>query len=93
MWYVCLGDSVTPTNNTTLVLNSSRNEACLFKYDKECQEIVHKSGLVWYPSGGGTRVADHTSCVLHSNRDDSSKFYFGDRYRNLLDAVRPCSNN
>ena len=50
---------------------------CLFRFSKD-EWIEHKSGKVWHPKGGSTNPGDNTICVLHSDRHDGAKFYFGD---------------
>lgn len=70
--------SLTPGDDTYLVLRTVRNACALFTFDEENRVIMHKSGKVWHPKRQNPNPGNTTSLMLHSDQNDAGKFYFGD---------------
>ena len=73
----------------TLESSDGKGSEAHFKIDQTKKEIEHfGSGKIWHPLGGSTNPSDNTSIVLHGDRHDGAKFYFGDRSGKLLNVIR-----
>ena len=87
-YLLCAGGNPNPGNDTALVLHSDRHAACLFKFDQQNKEIIHKSGKIWHPKGGSSDPGNDTACVLHSDKHAGAKFFLADRSGKPLDPTR-----
>jgi len=72
------GGHYNPSDDTELVLHSSRHAGALFGFDEENIVILHKSGKILHPNGGDANPGNSTAVVLHGAVHDGAKFYFGD---------------
>ena len=86
IYVFAIGGSHDPREGTELVYYSGKHDGCLFRFDQDRKEIVHRKGKFWHPVD---RTGENdTKIVLITERHDAAKFLLCDRSGEPLHPTR-----